>query len=226
LVIDKAAGMVVHPGAGHSHGTVVNAVLHKLKVKPEIGGELRPGIVHRLDKDTSGLMVIARTDAALRGLHEAFKSREVDKRYLAIAHGVLHPFEGTWSTLYGRHPRHRQKFSGRVKRGKPAVTHYRVLEPFESASLIEVVLETGRTHQIRVHFAEAGHPLLCDLLYGKKHDDALITRQALHAQKLSFAHPVTGKALSFEVKPPKDFQAALKRLRSTAPSAAGASRAP
>jgi 23S rRNA pseudouridine1911/1915/1917 synthase len=213
LVVDKAAGMVVHPGAGHSGGTLANAVLHRVKDLGGVGGALRPGLVHRLDKDTSGLLVIAKHDAALTALQAAFKARDVEKTYLALVAGTLKAEAGTFDTLYGRHPRQRQKFSSKVKTGKQAVTHWRRLEQFRSAAYVQVQLETGRTHQIRVHFADAGHPLLGDAIYGgAKKGEGIIARQALHAFRLAFAHPRTGKRLSFESKPPADFAAALKAL--------------
>ncbi len=213
-VLDKAAGMVVHPGAGHHEGTLVNALLHHMKDLAGVGGVLRPGLVHRLDKDTSGIMVVAKHDKALRALQAAFKSRSVEKIYLALVLGQP-PLKGTFSTLHGRHPKHRTRFTGKVASGKPAITHYKVTKRFADASLVEVVLETGRTHQIRMHFAEAGFPLISDALYGPKKAQRpeLIGRQALHAWKLSFAHPRTGKALSFTAPLPKDFKAAEKRLK-------------
>ncbi|MFZ5442937.1 MAG: RluA family pseudouridine synthase [Myxococcota bacterium] len=215
LVIDKAAGMVVHPGAGHASGTLVNALLHHVKDLRGVGGELRPGIVHRLDKDTSGLLVIAKHDEALRGLQAAFKSRDVEKTYLALVHGQP-PDEGTFRTLHGRHPTHRMRFTGKVKTGKPAVTHFKVTKRFPRAARVEVGLETGRTHQIRVHFAEAGFPLLSDALYGSKaaQRGEIIARQALHAWKLAFTHPRTQQRLSFTAPVPKDFRDAEKRLAS------------
>ena len=223
-VLDKAAGMVVHPGAGHHGGTLVNALLHHVKDLKGVGGVMRPGIVHRLDKDTSGLLVIAKHDVALRALQAAFKSREVEKTYLALVLGQP-PDQGTFATLHGRHQKHRTRFTGKVKTGKSAVTHFKVLERFPEAALVEVGLETGRTHQIRVHFAEAGFPLISDSLYGSKKAQrpALIARQALHAWKLAFKHPRTGKALSFTAAPPKDFKAAEKALSPTLSSPRGAS---
>jgi len=212
-VLDKAAGMVVHPGAGHHGGTLVNALLHHVKDLEGVGGVMRPGLVHRLDKDTSGLMVVAKHDQSLRALQAAFKSRKVEKTYLALVLGQP-PNQGTFSTLHGRHPKHRTRFTGKVTTGKPAITHFKVARRFSEAALVEVGLETGRTHQIRVHFAEAGFPLLSDSLYGPKKAQRpdLIGRQALHAWKLSFAHPRSGKVLSFTAAPPRDFVAAEKRL--------------
>ena len=212
-VLDKAAGMVVHPGAGHHGGTLVNALLHHVKDLKGVGGVMRPGLVHRLDKDTSGLMVVAKHDEALRALQAAFKSRSVEKTYLALVLGQP-PHRGTFSTLHGRHPKHRTRFTGKVTSGKPAITHFEVKKRFETAALVEVGLETGRTHQIRVHFAEAGFPLISDALYGPKKAQRpdLIGRQALHAWKLAFAHPRTGKALTFTAPPPRDFKEAEKRL--------------
>lgn len=212
-VIDKAAGMVVHPGAGHSQGTLVNALLHHVGDLQGVGGELRPGIVHRLDKDTSGLLVIAKHETALRALQAAFKSRDVEKTYLALVSG--HPVaQGTFETLHARHPKHRQRFTGRLKTGKKAVTHYVVRRQFASAALVEVSLMTGRTHQIRMHFAEAGFPLLADELYGNRQSQrpAIISRQALHAWRLSFAHPRSGKRLTFTAPIPDDFAQAQRLL--------------
>ena len=217
LVLDKAAGMVVHPGAGNPDGTLVNALLFHVADLAGIGGELRPGIVHRLDKDTSGLLIVAKNDAALTALQAQFKARRVEKTYLGLVHGTLK--SGTFRTLYGRHPKNRKRFSGKVKTGKEAVTHFRVTEWFERASLVEVTLETGRTHQIRAHFADAGHPLLGDALYGgvKKAGPTVIPRQALHSWRLRFHHPRSKKALSFEAPPPADFAAAAEKLRAESP---------
>ncbi len=222
VVVDKAAGMVVHPGAGHASGTLVNALLHRVKDLAGVGGELRPGIVHRLDKDTTGCLVVAKHEQTLVALQKAFKSRAVEKTYLALVHGVP-PAEGRIETLYGRHPVNRQKFTGKVKEGKQAITLYRVLESFDGAALVEVDLLTGRTHQIRVHLAESGHPLLGDALYGAGRKakgrageaQERLGRQALHAWRLAFAHPRTGKALNLEAPIPEDFTAALELLRGT-----------
>lgn len=209
LVIDKAAGMVVHPGAGHQQGTLVNALLHHVRDLEGVGGELRPGIVHRLDKDTSGVMVIAKHERALAALQKAFAERSVEKIYLAFIAGEP-PDAGTFRTLHGRHPIHRQRFTGKVKRGKPAVTHYRVLERLRGAALVEVRLETGRTHQIRVHFSEAGFPLLGDPIYGSRRSQRLgAPRLALHAHRLAFAHPIKKRRVEVEAPLPPD----LKKLR-------------
>jgi 23S rRNA pseudouridine1911/1915/1917 synthase len=224
VVVDKAAGMVVHPAAGHADGTLVNALLYRLKDLGGIGGELRPGVVHRLDKDTSGCLVVAKNEEALAALQIAFKGRAVKKTYLALVHGTPKRAEGTIETLYGRHPVQRKRFTGKVKSGKRAVTAYRVRERYEGSALLEVDLLTGRTHQVRAHLSELGHPLLCDALYGgaRKAKGALaeaqhaLRRQALHAWKLAFAHPRTGQPLSFEAPLPPDFTRALELLRPTA----------
>ena len=217
LVINKPAGIAVHPGAGISSGTVVHGLLSQVRDLVGIGGELRPGIVHRLDKDTSGCLVVAKSEVALRGLQAAFKARTVDKRYLALVHGA--PLDsGEFDTLYARHPVDRKRFSSKVREGRRAVTRWRVLRRFEHASLVEIELFTGRTHQIRVHFADAGFPLLGDKLYGgtrrdaKTFDRPLIARQALHAARLSFAHPITAAAVACEAPVPEDFRAAVRAL--------------
>lgn len=213
LVVDKAAGMVVHPGAGHHSGTLVNALLHHVTDLKGVGGELRPGIVHRLDKDTSGVMVVAKHETALQALQRSFASREVEKVYLAIVAGHP-PDEGTFHTLHGRHPVHRQRFTGRVRTGKVAITHYRVKQRLAGAALMEITLETGRTHQIRVHFSEAGHPLLADPIYGGRAARVeAVPRLALHAHRLAFDHPRTGRRLKVVAALPDDLAAAVRALR-------------
>jgi 23S rRNA pseudouridine1911/1915/1917 synthase len=220
VALDKAAGMVVHPAAGNWQGTVVNALLHRVTDLAGVGGELRPGIVHRLDKETSGCLVVAKNERALAKLQASFKAREVKKLYLALVHGQPKD-EGRIETLYGRHPVNRKKFTSKVKEGKPALTLYRAVERFDGAALLEVDLQTGRTHQIRVHLAETGHPLLGDSLYGgtrkrtppvKAAEEAL-GRQALHAWKLSFPHPRTGKPVALEAPVPEDLRRVLTLLR-------------
>ncbi len=223
LVLDKRAGMVVHPARGTPHSTVVNALLHRLGGGAP-GGE-RPGLVHRLDKDTSGCLVVARTEAALADLQAQFQAREVEKVYLALVHGRL-PDEGRLETPYGRHPRDRKRFTGR-QGSRRALTEWRVRERFgDRATLAEVILHTGRTHQIRVHISEAGQPIVADPAYGGarrearlpagdplKRAAASVGRQALHAWKLAFRHPVTGKHRRFEAPLPPDLAAAIEILR-------------
>lgn len=217
LVLHKPSGLVVHPAAGHPDGTLVNAVRFHTEVQSG-GDPRRPGIVHRLDRDTSGLMVVAKTDQAREGLTEQFKAHSIDREYLAIVLGrVGEPLH--FDTLHGRHPTDRKRFSGRVQRGKRAVTHVWPVGDNGEATLVRCRLETGRTHQIRVHLSEAGHPLLADPIYGRKARGALlpaaekaIGRLALHARLLGFVHPVSGERLVFERPPPQDFAAALARL--------------
>jgi 23S rRNA pseudouridine1911/1915/1917 synthase len=232
IVIDKPAGIAVHPGAGIATGTVVHGLLHQVRDLAGIGGELRPGIVHRLDKDTSGCLVVAKTEPALRRLQADFKSRRVEKRYLALVHGSP-PRDGELDTKYGRHPKDRKRFSSKLKEGRRAVTRWRVLEQGPGVALVEVELLTGRTHQIRAHFADAGFPLLADALYGGRRREArmsetaaarraagAIGRQALHAAVLAFAHPITGVPLRCEAPLPADFRAAVRELGlSAAPKA-------
>jgi len=217
LVVDKPAGLVVHPAAGHADGTLVNAILHHTRIEDE-GAQPRPGIVHRLDKDTSGVMVIAKTVRAREVLVRAFAAHDLERMYLAIAVGAP-PDVMTLDTLHARHPTDRKRFTTKTTRGKRAVTHLRVRERLHGAALVECRLETGRTHQIRVHIADAGFALLGDPVYGKPPRDprlraaaTTLARQALHAQLLAFAHPISGEPLRFETPPPSDFITALKAL--------------
>ncbi|MET0390785.1 MAG: RluA family pseudouridine synthase [Polyangiales bacterium] len=220
LVVMKAAGMVVHPAPGHTSGTLVNALRFRQSVSElEADATERPGIVHRLDKDTSGVMVIAKTMAARAGLIAQFQSHRLERAYVAIAVGAP-PEAWTLDTLHGRHPTDRKRFTGRVTQGKRAITHVRVLERLQHASLIECRLETGRTHQIRMHLSEAGHPLLADPVYGRPAREprlleaaTALGRQALHARSLGFEHPTSGQWLHFEAPPPEDFETALATLR-------------
>jgi len=203
IVLNKAPDIVVHPAAGNPRGTLVNALLHHCPALSGIGGERRPGIVHRLDKETSGCMVIAKNDAAHQGLSQQFAARTVSKIYLALAQGIFAKKSGVVKTAIGRHPVHRKKMAVVVAhRGREAVTEYRVLKEFSGHSLVECTLHTGRTHQIRVHLKHLGHPLLGDAVYGKK---AGYPRQMLHAWKLGFRHPRTGEALNFEAALPAGF---------------------
>lgn len=213
LVLNKPAGMVVHPGAGHAGGTLVNALLHHVAGLRGVGDAERPGLVHRLDRDTSGLLVVALNAAALATLQRAFKAHAVEKTYLALVFGQ--PADaGTFRTPYRRHPTRRLRFTGKAGGDKEAVTHWVVRRRFARGALVEVRLETGRTHQIRVHFSEAGHPLFSDALYGTRASrrPELIERQALHAWRLAFAHPRTGERLTFTAPPPADFAQAEARL--------------
>jgi 23S rRNA pseudouridine1911/1915/1917 synthase len=201
IVIDKPPGLVVHPAAGHQTGTLVNALLHHCQTLSGIGGEQRPGIVHRLDKDTSGCLVAAKSDSAHQALARQFAGREVTKIYLALAAGRFARRSGVIEESIGRHPVQRKKMAI-VTRGRAARTDYRVLADIEGGALVECTLHTGRTHQIRVHLKHLGHPVLGDEVYGRR---GAYPRQMLHAWKLGFAHPRTGAPLSFESPLPKDF---------------------
>jgi 23S rRNA pseudouridine1911/1915/1917 synthase len=215
LVVDKPAGMVVHPAAGNLDGTLVNALLHHCAGRLSgIGGVVRPGIVHRIDKDTSGLLVVAKTDRAHEGLAKQFADHIIHRRYLAIVAGRPMPVSGKVDAPLARSTANRKKMAiVEEGRGKRAVTHYRTLEPLKGATFVECRLETGRTHQVRVHMASLGHPLLGDPVYGRartEHREVLnslnFNRQALHAIALGFIHPVSKENLSFESPVPPDIQ--------------------
>ena len=226
LVVDKPAGLVVHPAAGNRDGTLVNALLHHCQGSLSgIGGVARPGIVHRIDKDTSGLLVVAKTDVAHEGLAKQFAAHSIDRRYLAIVNGVPKPAAGTVDAPLARSSANRKKIAivaakDRGGRGKRAVTHWRRIELLRDAALVECRLETGRTHQVRVHMASIGHALLGDPVYGggkSVHRQLLnqldFDRQALHAAGLGFIHPVTKARLSFESALPSDMQELFTALR-------------
>lgn len=217
IAVNKPAGLVVHPAAGNESGTLVNALLHHCTDLAGIGGEKRPGIVHRLDKDTSGVMVVAKTEAAMNELARQFKERETGKEYIAIVRGVPQPPTGTIEAPIGRHPIHRKKMSINVRNGRHAVSHYRVEEAFNAASLVSVKIETGRTHQIRVHMAHIRHPVVGDALYGRN-STIQATRQMLHAAKLFISHPDTNERMEFNAPLPQDMENLLTQLR-PAPSA-------
>ena len=206
IVVDKPAGLSVHPGPGHPNHTLVNALLALCPDISGIGGYLRPGIVHRLDKDTSGLMVVAKTDAAHLDISRQIKERRVRKGYLALVRGRLEPDKGTIEAPVGRHPVHRKRMAV-VNGGKEAKTSYHVIRYLPEASFLEVFPETGRTHQIRVHFASLGHPLIGDGLYGRKH--SFLDRHFLHAHLLGFTHPTRGESLEFTSPLPQDLRQTL-----------------
>jgi 23S rRNA pseudouridine1911/1915/1917 synthase len=226
VVVDKPSGMVVHPAYGNPRGTLVNALLYHCRDLSGINGMLRPGIVHRLDKDTSGVMVVAKDDEAYRLLTRQFKNRTVEKVYLAIVYGPFSKDEGLIDAAIGRHPHERKRMSLRTRRGRTAITRWKVMERLDGFTLMEVFPQTGRTHQIRVHLSSIGHPLLGDPLYGRKgrsgtiHDPALkeclikMGRQALHAYRLGFVHPKTGEKVRFESPLPGDMEETCKCLRS------------
>lgn len=213
MVVDKPAGLTVHPAPGHPTGTLVNALLALSPDLKGISGTLRPGIVHRLDKDTSGLMVVAKNDRAMRALQRQLKERQVHKTYLALVHGVPKPAEGLIEAPIGRHPKNRKKMAV-VPNGREAVTRYRVREVIAGGkyALLEVEPVTGRTHQIRVHMAAIGHPIIGDAVYGKR--SPVVERQFLHAWKLGFSMPLGGREVEFESPLPADLRGALERLRS------------
>jgi 23S rRNA pseudouridine1911/1915/1917 synthase len=211
LVLNKPAGLVVHPGAGVTHGTLVSGLLYH---GPEFGHVERAGIVHRLDRETSGVMVVAKTGEAMRELQRQFKARETEKEYLAVVWGEPR-LSGRIETLIGRHRVQRQKMAVLREGGREAITNYWRDEQFSSCALMRIRIETGRTHQIRVHMAHLGHPVVGDLVYGRarKAPFHLPTRQMLHAQRLSIVHPNSGKRLSFEAPLFEDMQTFLETLR-------------
>lgn len=211
VLINKAQGMVVHPGAGNPNGTLVNALLFHIKDLSGINGEIRPGIVHRLDKDTSGILIVAKNDEAHVNLSEQLQNRTVKRKYWALVHGVLPHEHGTINAPIGRDPKDRQKFTV-IKGGKEAISHFRVLERIQKFSLMEVSLETGRTHQIRVHLNYIDHPVAGDKIYGPK-KSLEGNGQFLHARMLEFTHPRTGETMSFEAELPALFEETLDRLR-------------
>ena len=209
-VINKQAGLVVHPAHGHYSGTLVNAILYHIKDLSGINGEIRPGIVHRLDKDTSGLIVIAKNDKVHTALTEMFQEKKIRKTYLAILKGKLNKSEGKIVTQIGRDKNDRKKMTviDDITKGKNAITNYRIISQNNLFTLVKVNIETGRTHQIRVHMRHLGYPILGDSVYGRKDNEK---RQMLHAYKLEFLHPVTGRQMEFTGEIPEDFQKALKK---------------
>ena len=229
LAIDKPPGMVVHPAPGARRGTVVNALHHHLGSLAGVGDPDRPGIVHRLDRDTSGVLLVARTPQALEGLAKQFRDRTLSKRYVAVVHGVVRPDTGVVDQAIGRHPHHRQQMSVRTRRGRVAVTRFEVVERFPGASLLRLAPETGRTHQLRVHLASIGHPIVADRLYGGRSRREVspptvaaaldaCPRQALHAESLAFTHPVSGDPVVVRAPLPPDLRDLLAALRRVARS--------
>jgi 23S rRNA pseudouridine1911/1915/1917 synthase len=221
LVVNKAAGMVVHVGAGVKLGTLVNALLHHVAALSGVGGELRPGIVHRLDKMTSGLVIVAKNDAAHRRLSEQFKSRQVHKTYVALVHGRVAHDRGQISKPVGRDPSRRTRMKAGGIAARPALTRYQVARRFAHFTLVEAEPETGRTHQIRVHLASIGHPVVGDLTYGAPaririggREEPTLSRTFLHAAKLAFKHPRTGQELDFRAPLPEELEATLRRVES------------
>lgn len=224
-VVEKPSGMVVYPSPGHRRGTLMNALAFHLGRLATVGGPLRPGVVHRLDKDTSGVMVVALSDRAYYGLVEEFRKREIKRSYLALVYGNLGKERGEIALTVGRSEADRKKMSTRTRKGKEARTSWERVEGFRGATLIKARLATGRTHQIRVHFASIGHPVLGDRTYGKKTSieikglrtrgkrSVAFPRQMLHAELLGLTHPVTGKYMEFKTEMPKDMARAVKELR-------------
>lgn len=213
VIINKPQGMVVHPAPGNYSGTLVNALLYGIKNLSSINGVIRPGIVHRLDKDTSGIIMVAKNDESHKYLSEQLKNRNVKREYIAIVHGVLKNKEGVINAPIGRDPRDRKKMTVINTNSKEAITHYKVIEEFHKFSLVKAELETGRTHQIRVHMAYINHPIVGDSTYSKNTNKFNVNKQLLHALKLGFVHPKTKEYMEFETEVPENFNAVLKTLR-------------
>jgi 23S rRNA pseudouridine1911/1915/1917 synthase len=214
-VVSKPAGLVVHPAPGHADGTLVNALLYSIEDLSGVGGVARPGIVHRLDRDTSGLMVIAKNDEAMVQLQEMVKGRELKRIYLALVHGVPQTRYGTIEAPIGRDPWNRKKMAVRAEGSRAALTRFEVVKQFKQASLLKVELITGRTHQIRVHMAYINHPVVADPEYGvqgKLEKELGLKRQFLHAHRISFAHPLSGLEMTFEDGLPAELEEALQKL--------------
>jgi 23S rRNA pseudouridine1911/1915/1917 synthase len=216
ILINKPKGMVVHPAAGHYSGTLVNGLMsHCRSELSGINGVMRPGIVHRIDMDTTGVLIVCKNDMAHNSISEQLKDHSITRRYAAIVHGVIKDDEGTINAPIGRHPIDRKKMSINEKNGRDAITHYRVLERFRQYTYIECQLETGRTHQIRVHMASTGHPLLGDSVYGPAKCPFRLNGQTLHAGVLGIIHPRTGEYMEFTAPLPDYFEELLRKLRTT-----------
>ncbi len=213
LVVDKPKGMVVHPAPGHYSGTLVNAVMYHCKDRLSgINGVLRPGVVHRIDRDTTGSLILCKNDAAHRNIAKQLKEHTITRKYRAVVHGVLEQDTGTVSAPIGRDPKERKRMAVNEKNGKPAVTNYTVLQRFKEYTYVECQLETGRTHQIRVHMASIGHPLLGDAVYCRRKEPFALEGQTLHAMTIGFLHPVTGRYLELTAPLPAYFEQLLHKL--------------
>ncbi|HSH36176.1 RluA family pseudouridine synthase [Schnuerera sp.] len=213
VIVNKPEGMVVHPAKGNGSGTLVNALLYHIDKLSFLNDSIRPGIVHRLDKDTSGLLVIAKNNYAHNSIVQQLKKRSVKRVYRALVYGRMELDEGTINAPIGRNPIYRKTMTVKNEKGKEAITHFKVLEKFHEYTLIEAFLETGRTHQIRVHMAYIDHPIVGDLVYCKRKNEFNLETQLLHAMKLGFIHPRTGNYMEFESEYPEDFKRVLKLLR-------------
>ena len=213
LIVNKPKGMVVHPAVGHSTGTLVNAIMYHCQGNLSgINGEIRPGIVHRIDKDTTGSLIICKNDEAHRNIAEQIKEHSVTRRYVGVVAGTFSEESGTVEGAIGRHPNDRKRMTINEKSGKPAVTHYRVLQTLKGASFMEFELETGRTHQIRVHMASISHPLLGDTVYGNSKNPYKLQGQALHARTIGFIHPTTGEYIEVSAPIPEYMTELVRKL--------------
>lgn len=213
LIVNKPKGMVVHPAVGHSTGTLVNAIMYHCQGNLSgINGEIRPGIVHRIDKDTTGSLIICKNDEAHRNIAEQIKEHSVTRRYVGVVAGTFSEESGTVEGAIGRHPNDRKRMTINEKKGKPAVTHYRVLQTLKGASFMEFELETGRTHQIRVHMASISHPLLGDTVYGNSKNPYKLQGQALHARTIGFIHPTTGEYIEVSAPIPEYMTELVRKL--------------
>ena len=213
LIVNKPKGMVVHPAVGHSTGTLVNAIMYHCQGNLSgINGEIRPGIVHRIDKDTTGSLIICKNDEAHRNIAEQIKEHSVTRRYVGVVAGTFSEESGTVEGAIGRHPNDRKRMTINEKNGKPAVTHYRVLQTLKGASFMEFEIETGRTHQIRVHMASISHPLLGDTVYGNSKNPYKLQGQALHARTIGFIHPTTGEYIEVSAPIPEYMTELVRKL--------------
>lgn len=215
IIVNKPQGMVVHPAPGHHSGTLVNALLYHCKNLSSINGIIRPGIVHRIDKDTSGILMVAKNNKAHNFLADQLREHSIKRIYMALVHGIIKEDSGTIDAPIGRHPVNRLKRAVVEKNSKAAVTHFKIIERYKSYSLVQLQLETGRTHQIRVHMSYIGYPLVGDPLYGIKKEKIVLNGQALHAKTLGFIHPTMKKYMEFDTELPQYFEQLLKKVKSS-----------